>query len=64
MKKISLIIILFLIYSSCIKIYAQEQATVDSLENVLHKHKKQDTVRVNLLNKIAYNIRRKDAKML
>ncbi len=62
MKKISLIIILFLIYSSCIKIYAQEQATVDSLENVLHKHKKQDTVRVNLLNKIAYNIRRKDAK--
>ena len=52
MKKLTMIILVLLISSSLIELNAQNSA-VDSLENLLKKHKKQDTIRVNLLNEIA-----------
>jgi signal transduction histidine kinase len=58
-KKIQIVLLLLLI---CIVdgTYAQ-QAKVDSLENLLKAHKTEDTVRINLLNKIAFLIYKENA---
>jgi two-component system, NtrC family, sensor kinase len=55
-KKLNLI---FLLLCSFILVLAQNR-TIDSLEAVLLKHVQRDTARINLLNKIAYELRRTD----
>ncbi len=56
MKKFSTIIVLIIINSFLIKLNAQN-SVIDSLENLLQKHKKQDTIRINLLNETASKLK-------
>ena len=58
MKKIVFIIIL--IYSSMLFVAKAQTPKIDSLENILNEHTIQDTVRINLLNEIAFQLSRKD----
>jgi two-component system, NtrC family, sensor kinase len=55
-KKINFVILLLCAYFT---VLAQNK-TIDSLEVVLSKHVQRDTIRINLLNKIAYELRRTD----
>jgi len=55
MEKIASIIVLIIIFS----LELNSQTTkIDSLENLLIKHKKKDTIRVNLLNEAAHSLYR------
>ncbi|OQX99690.1 MAG: hypothetical protein B6I20_09725 [Bacteroidetes bacterium 4572_117] len=54
----SIIVLIFISFISS-KIEAQRTA-IDSLENLLQKHAKKDTIRVNLLNKLAYKVHLQD----
>lgn len=54
------ILVLFLSIFMVGSIKAQD-SLVDSLENVMNQYRSEDTVKVNLLNKIAFNIFTKDA---
>ncbi len=56
-KRITLLLLSIIVVGN---IYAQS-AKVDSLENILKFHKTEDTVRVNLLNKIAYYVYKDDS---
>lgn len=55
MKKISLLLALFIVHYSLFIVQAQNPE-IDSLENLLQKHQEKDTIRVNLLNEIAYKL--------
>ncbi|MBU8892145.1 MAG: tetratricopeptide repeat protein [Bacteroidales bacterium] len=55
MKKISLLLALFIVHCSLFIVKAQNPE-IDSLENSLKNYPKEDTIRVNLLNEIAYKI--------
>ncbi len=57
MKKTSLLFALFIVHCSLFIVKAQN-AEIDSLENLLQKHVKKDTIRINLLNETAYEIYR------
>ncbi len=59
MRKIKLILSIMIITSVSPGLNAQN-AEIDSLINLLGTHPKEDTVRVNLLNKIAYSLGRND----
>ncbi|WP_299336678.1 tetratricopeptide repeat protein [uncultured Psychroserpens sp.] len=61
MKNIkSSVFILVLTMFFSIASFAQEEAVIDSLENVLRHHKKNDTTKVNLLNTLAYGYSSRD----
>ncbi len=53
MKKILLYLILIILY---LPIFSQN-AEIDSLENLLAKHQKTDTIKIDLLNDIAFKVR-------
>jgi len=55
MKYKYIVLILVVFCSVFVKLYAQN-TTIDSLENLLQQHLKKDTIRVNLLNEIAYEL--------
>ncbi|MFC2104397.1 tetratricopeptide repeat protein, partial [Bacteroidota bacterium] len=55
MKKISLLLALLIVNCSLIIVQAQNPE-IDSLENLLQKHERNDTTRVNLLNETAYKL--------
>ena len=59
MKKITIILALLILNSVYFKLNAQNTQT-DSLENLLQKHRKKDTIRVNLLNETASEFRKTD----
>ncbi len=54
------IILSILIFTSTISGVHAQSAKLDSLENLLEQHLKEDTIRVNLLNEIAYLSRRSE----
>jgi len=57
MKYLSLLIVFFIAHS-VLYIANAQNPEIDSLENLLQKHVKKDTVRINLLNETAYKIYR------
>ncbi len=59
MKKSTVILTLLIINSSFLKLNAQN-AVIDSLENLLYKQIKHDTIRVNLLNETSDKLHRVD----
>ncbi|MCP4310340.1 MAG: hypothetical protein GY790_03675, partial [Bacteroidetes bacterium] len=54
------IIVSILIIASVVQGLNAQNAKIDSLINLLENHKSEDTVRVNLLNDIAYASRSND----
>ncbi len=61
MRQIKLILSILIIASTAPGLNAQN-AKLDSLINLLEKHKSEDTTRVNLLNDIAFSFIRIDPK--
>jgi len=54
------LLLLMLLTSACCFCMNAQNSTIDSLKNILNLHPQQDTVRVNLLNGLALEIRRFD----
>ena len=59
MKTTSLIIALFIVHCLLVTVKAQNPE-IDSLENILQQHIEKDTVRINLLNDLAWKTIRID----
>ena len=55
-----IILILFVLFQLVSTGMHAQTSEIDSLENLLHKHSLKDTVRVNLLNKLAYELYTRD----